>query len=120
MGELNKLAATLLRLAKDADVAVITAESCTAGLMSQILSDAEGAADTFHGGFVTYTKEHKTCALDVPAELLRDQGAVCGEVVRAMAFSRIPIGPWIASPFSANRSSGGVFLTAASTKGLTR
>jgi nicotinamide-nucleotide amidase len=85
MGELNKLAATLLRLAKEADVTVITAESCTAGLMSQILSDAGGAADTFHGGFVTYTKEHKTCALDVPAELLRDQGAVCGEVARAMA-----------------------------------
>lgn len=85
MEELNELAATLIRRAKRIGVAIVVAESCTAGLLSQVLSDAEGAADTFHGAFVTYAKEHKTRALDVSAALLRDQGAVCGEVARAMA-----------------------------------
>jgi len=83
--DLIELANTLLRRAKQANAAVIVAESCTAGLLSQVLADAKGAADYFHGGFVTYTKEHKTRGLGVSASLLRERGAVCGEVARAMA-----------------------------------
>src|SRR5205085_12207168 len=85
MDELSDLANALIRHARRTGVTIVTAESCTAGLMSQVLSDAEGAAEYFHGGFVTYTKEHKTSALGVSASLLRDKGAVCGEVARAMA-----------------------------------
>ena len=83
--ELTALANDLMRRAKAADAAIVVAESCTAGLMCQVLSDAEGASDFFHGGFVTYTKAHKTRALGVPAALLRRKGAVCAEVARAMA-----------------------------------
>ena len=83
--ELSKLANKLLEQAKLADVTVIVAESCTAGMLCQTLADAEGAADYFHGGFVTYTKEHKTRVLGVSAALLREQGAVCAQVARAMA-----------------------------------
>jgi nicotinamide-nucleotide amidase len=83
--ELNTLANDLMRRAKAAGVTIVVAESCTAGLLSQVLSDAEGAADTFHGGFVTYTKAHKSRALGVSAALLRDKGAVCAEVACAMA-----------------------------------
>ncbi len=82
---LRALADALLGAAKHADLTVVTAESCTAGLMCQVLSDAEGAAEHFHGGFVTYTKEQKSRALDVPWSVLREQGAVCGTVARAMA-----------------------------------
>jgi nicotinamide-nucleotide amidase len=78
-------AETLLRLAKRTGIAVVVAESCTAGQLATLLSDAEGAAQQFAGGFVTYTKEQKQRALGVPAELLREKGAVCGEVARAMA-----------------------------------
>jgi nicotinamide-nucleotide amidase len=86
MGEaLNELANALLGQARHAGLTIVTAESCTAGLLCQVLSDAEGAAEHFHGGFVTYTKQHKTRALGVPAELLRREGAVCGAVARAMA-----------------------------------
>jgi nicotinamide-nucleotide amidase len=85
MDDLSDLANALFRHAKRTGTTIVAAESCTAGLMSQILSDAEGTAEYFHGGFVTYTKEHKTCALGVPASLLRDRGAVCGDVARAMA-----------------------------------
>jgi nicotinamide-nucleotide amidase len=85
MEDLTALANALIARAKRAGVTIVTAESCTAGLMCQILSDAEGAAEFFHGGFVTYTKAHKTCALGVPVSLLHDKGAVCAEVARAMA-----------------------------------
>jgi nicotinamide-nucleotide amidase len=83
--ELNTLAADLLKQAERAGLTIVTAESCTAGLLALVLSDAEGAAEHFHGGFVTYTKGHKTCALGVPGDVLYEQGAVCGTVARAMA-----------------------------------
>ena len=83
MEELKRLADALIERAKQADLGIVTAESCTAGLMCQVLADAEGASRFFHGGFVTYTKPHKSCALGVPETLLREKGAVCAE--RAMA-----------------------------------
>lgn len=79
------LATRLLKQAKEAGLTIVTAESCTAGLLSQVLSDAEGAAEHFQGGFVTYTKGHKTYALGVPSDLLHEQGAVCPSVACAMA-----------------------------------
>jgi nicotinamide-nucleotide amidase len=85
MDALKTLADALIERAKQAGLGIVTAESCTAGLMCQILSDAEGASQIFQGGFVTYTKEHKSCALGVPEALLREKGAVCTEVARAMA-----------------------------------
>jgi len=83
--DLAAMAAELLRLLRDKRLTLVVAESCTAGLMGQVLSDAPGAAERFHGGFVTYTKAHKASALDVPTDLLRQKGAVCLEVARAMA-----------------------------------
>ena len=85
MEDPKELANTLVARAKQAGVTVVVAESCTAGLMSQVLADAEGASQYFHGGFVTYTKEQKTRALGVSATVLREQGAVNAEVARAMA-----------------------------------
>jgi nicotinamide-nucleotide amidase len=85
MDELKQLANALMERAKQTDLGLVTAESCTAGLMCHVLADAEGASQFFHGGFVTYTKDHKSCALGVPETLLREKGAVCVEVARAMA-----------------------------------
>ena len=82
---LSKLAEDVLLHARDAGLAIVTAESCTAGLMCQYLADAEGAGTYFYGGFVTYTKVQKSRALAVPSSLLREEGAVCGAVARAMA-----------------------------------
>jgi nicotinamide-nucleotide amidase len=83
--ELRKLADLALAKAREAKVPVAVAESCTAGLLSQLLSDAEGASTYFAGGFVTYSKAQKIAALGVPATLLREKSAVCCEVARAMA-----------------------------------
>ena len=82
---MGALADALLAQARRDGLTVVTAESCTAGLLCQILSDGEGAAEHFHGGFVTYTKEQKSRALGVPWSVLREQGVVCGAVARAMA-----------------------------------
>jgi nicotinamide-nucleotide amidase len=83
--ELIKLAERTLEAASQADVSIVTAESCTAGKLAVLLSQAPGAAERLHGGFIAYTKPNKTKALGVPAALLQSKTAVCGDVAVAMA-----------------------------------
>jgi nicotinamide-nucleotide amidase len=82
---LSQAAENLLATAKRTGLTLITAESCTAGLLAAVLSTATGASQFLHGGFVTYTKANKTAALGVPEPLLREKGAVCAEVAQGMA-----------------------------------
>jgi nicotinamide-nucleotide amidase len=52
-------AARVLDTVRTKRLSIVTAESCTAGLLTTILSDAPGAAEHLHGGFLIYTKESK-------------------------------------------------------------
>jgi nicotinamide-nucleotide amidase len=83
--ESRDLAGRLLEILKRRRLSIVTAESCTAGQLTNLLSRAPGASEHLHGGFVTYTKANKAKALGVSSELLRRLGAVCGEVAIAMA-----------------------------------
>jgi nicotinamide-nucleotide amidase len=67
------------------NLSVVTAESCTAGLIAAILSHAQHAGECFHGGFVVYSKEHKSSSLGVDATLLKSKGSVNAEVALQMA-----------------------------------
>lgn len=78
-------AAAVMELAKRRKRSLVTAESCTGGLVAAVLSEAPGASEWLHGGFATYTKEHKTAALGVSANLIATAGAVSEPVARAMA-----------------------------------
>jgi len=82
---LVEAAKAVLAVAQIRKLSIVTAESCTSGLLASVLSEAPGAAKLLEGGFVTYTKRNKTLALGVPEELLRTKGAVCEEVACAMA-----------------------------------
>lgn len=64
---------------------VVTAESCTGGLVAAVLSHAEAASECLHGGFVVYTKAQKHAALGVDEGFMQLHGAVNGEVARQMA-----------------------------------
>jgi len=64
---------------------VAVAESCTGGLIGQKLTDVPGSSAYFLGGVVAYGNRAKRDLLGVPADLLRQHGAVSDEVVRAMA-----------------------------------
>jgi nicotinamide mononucleotide (NMN) deamidase PncC len=66
MSDLKTLACRALALAKDKNITIVTAESCTAGKLTALLSEAPGAAERLHGSFVTYTKANKTRALGIP------------------------------------------------------
>ena len=71
--------------AKRSGLKVVTAESCTGGLVAMVLSEAPGAAEFLDGGFVTYTPEQKCAALDLDPLLIKKHGAVSAEVADAMA-----------------------------------
>jgi nicotinamide-nucleotide amidase len=82
---LGKRAATVVKLALARGATLATVESCTAGSLAHLLSQAEGAGKVLHGGFIVYTKENKTAAIGVAEELLAAYTAVSGEVAEAMA-----------------------------------
>jgi len=62
-----------------------TAESCTGGLVSQLLTSVAGSSVFFEGGLVTYSNLSKSELLHVPAERIANSGAVSEDVARAMA-----------------------------------
>src|SRR5260370_12400753 len=53
-------ASDVLALARTRGLSIVTAESCTSGLLASVLSEAPGAAELLHGGVGTQTKHKKT------------------------------------------------------------
>ena len=49
-------AAEVLAVAERKGLTLVTAESCTGGLLASVLSDAPGAAERLQGGFTVYTR----------------------------------------------------------------
>lgn len=62
-----------------------TAESCTGGLVSALLTEVPGSSAIFDRGFATYSNEAKSEMLGVSAALIAAEGAVSEAVARAMA-----------------------------------
>ena len=78
-------AAALLERYRRAKLRIVTAESCTGGMVAARLTDIAGASDVVERGFVTYSNEAKTEMLGVPTSLLTQYGAVSAQVARSMA-----------------------------------
>ena len=64
---------------------IVTAESCTGGLIAGALTDIPGSSEAVFGGYVTYSNDAKIGMIGVDPELIRKYGAVSEEVARAMA-----------------------------------
>jgi nicotinamide-nucleotide amidase len=75
----------LLQKASERDLRLVTAESCTGGMLASLLTDVQGVAHAFERGFVTYTNEAKNEMLGVPMALIEEKDAVSREVAIAMA-----------------------------------
>jgi nicotinamide-nucleotide amidase len=67
------------------EMMVVTAESCTGGLVAGALTDIAGSSAWFERGFVTYSNHAKIEDLGVAPDLIETHGAVSEEVARAMA-----------------------------------
>jgi len=81
----ESLEETLGRLLRASKKTLVTAESCTGGLLGHRLTGVPGSSDYFLGGFITYSDALKSEWLGVPAALIKSHGAVSLPVARAMA-----------------------------------
>lgn len=79
------LAAGTVAALKAARMTVVTAESCTGGLVAGAMTAVPGSSEVVYGGFVTYANEAKISMIGVPFGLLREHGAVSKPVAVAMA-----------------------------------
>lgn len=68
---------------------LVTAESCTGGLIASSITELAGSSAWFERGFVTYSNLAKQELLAVPAELITSYGAVSKEVASAMALGAL-------------------------------
>jgi nicotinamide-nucleotide amidase len=72
---------------------IVTAESCTGGLISAALTSVAGSSGWFDRGWVTYTNTSKHEQLGVSNEVLKDFGAVSESVARQMAVGALAMAP---------------------------
>ncbi|ABS64741.1 CinA domain protein [Parvibaculum lavamentivorans DS-1] len=79
------LAELTLSEASQAELRIVTAESCTGGLIAGLLTEIPGCSSVVERGYVVYSNDAKRDMLGVPGDMLADFGAVSEPVARAMA-----------------------------------
>ncbi len=77
--------AVVAKLLKARHQTVGTAESCTGGYISHLITAHPGSSAYFKGGIVSYANEIKTALLNVPEDTLQTYGAVSEQTVVQMA-----------------------------------
>ncbi len=70
---------------RERQLKLVTAESCTGGLIGSRITDISGSSEYFLGSIVAYAYEMKVALLGVTLETLRAIGAVSRETVLEMA-----------------------------------
>ena len=73
------------KLLKQHGKTISTAESCTGGLIASMITSVPGSSEYYLGSVVSYANSVKQEVLGVPAEIIKEFGAVSSECVGAMA-----------------------------------
>ena len=83
--EIVTLARLLVDEAGQRSLRIVTAESCTGGLVAAAICSVPGASEVYERGYITYSNRAKQELLGVPGDLIADMGAVSEPVARMMA-----------------------------------
>ena len=83
--ELREAAEHALAACRKKGLKLVTAESCTGGLISAALTAISGSSDVVDRAFITYSNEAKREMIGVPWDAILGHGAVSEYVARAMA-----------------------------------
>jgi nicotinamide-nucleotide amidase len=83
--ELREAAEHALAACRKKGLKVVTAESCTGGLIAAALTAISGSSDVVDRAFITYSNEAKREMIGVPWDAILGHGAVSEYVARAMA-----------------------------------
>lgn len=79
------LATVVGNLLRGRGATLATAESCTGGLLSHMVTSVPGSSDYFLGGITAYSNTMKIKILQVEREVVEQYGAVSIETAQAMA-----------------------------------
>ncbi len=82
---INLIASELIDLLKEKKLKVATAESCTGGLISKLITDIPGASSVFECGVCSYSNFTKEKILLVSKKTLKTHTAVSKETAMEMA-----------------------------------
>jgi nicotinamide-nucleotide amidase len=83
--EIRESAEHVLEVCRRKGLRVVTAESCTGGLIVGALTAIAGSSDVVDRAFITYSNEAKREMIGVPWDAILGHGAVSEPVARAMA-----------------------------------
>ena len=83
--EILTLAESVLATCRARGWRVVTAESCTGGLVAAALTAVAGSSDVIERGFVAYSNKSKMELLGVPQEIIAEHGAISADSAAAMA-----------------------------------
>ncbi len=83
--EIETLARLVIDDARSRSLRIVTAESCTGGLVAGAICAIPGASDVFERGFVAYSNRAKQELLGLSGDMIADLGAVSEPVARMMA-----------------------------------
>ena len=78
--EIKKIINTL----KNKKISVSSAESCSGGLLAQVITSVSGASKVFKFGIITYSNQSKIKYLKVPPKIIKKYGAVSKNCCKAM------------------------------------
>ncbi len=81
----DTLAGVVARMLTEKNLTLALAESCTGGLLSDMITNIPGSSQFFKGSLVTYSKESKIRLLGLSAEMLEREGVVSPATADAMA-----------------------------------
>ncbi|WP_318640847.1 CinA family nicotinamide mononucleotide deamidase-related protein [Flavobacterium ardleyense] len=87
MEEDETLEASVSNLMRANNLSLATAESCTGGKISQILTELAGASTFFKGAIVPYDTSIKIDVLGISSDLIKEHSVVSSAVARQMALS---------------------------------
>lgn len=79
------LAEVIIERLAFANATIAIAESCTGGMLGEVLTRVPGASKAFLGGVITYSDAAKVQMIDVSQDALNNHGAVSKEVCGQMA-----------------------------------
>jgi nicotinamide-nucleotide amidase len=79
----------LQNLLRESKSTITTAESCTGGLVSSLITKISGSSDIFNGSIVSYSNFIKSKELGVKEETLEAYGAVSIQTVNEMLLGAI-------------------------------
>ena len=79
-----KNAKKIINLLKNRKITLSIAESCTGGMLCQVVTNINGASKVFRFGVITYSNQSKIKYLNVPLKIINKYGAVSRECCVSM------------------------------------